>query len=407
MQPLLMLKQTLEATYDPGALLLNGPNVRFTSSDQIFSRLPGRATSDTFSIGIGVDSQQSVELIFKKIPKKGIDLFEEVYSRDSAMWAIRSNMSQEEILLAIPSHLSKLYSDVSNEHNTKYDWIIERKRCFLSLRLVSRGELKESSLSFLPDVIALGAYPSTQDFSLHLQNIIHVPGLRGNPERTYKTTAIGSTFPGTFEDYVASVINQWQATKDARLARLGSALETLGLTWRVEAKQIDDTQVELHVARMIHGARGRTKEKDTVNIADVGFGVSQTLPVLVALLVAEPGQLVYIEQPEIHLHPRAQGALAHELVATAKRGVRVVIETHSSLLLRGIQTQVASDQISPDLIGLHWFTRRPEDGSTNIHTATLDDAGAFGDWPEDFDDVSLRSEQAYLDAAEAKLFRNG
>ena len=50
-----------------------------------------------------------------------------------------------------------------------------------------------------------------------------------------------------------------------------------------------------------------------VSIADVGFGVSQVLPVLVALIVAKPGQLVYLEQPELHLHPRAQVALAQEL----------------------------------------------------------------------------------------------
>ena len=78
-----------------------------------------------------------------------------------------------------------------------------------------------------------------------------------------------------------------------------------------------------------------------VSIADVGFGVSQVLPVLVALIVAEPGRLVYLEQPELHLHPRAQVALAQVLAAAAKRGVRVVAETHSSLLLLAVQTLVA------------------------------------------------------------------
>ena len=59
-----------------------------------------------------------------------------------------------------------------------------------------------------------------------------------------------------------------------------------------------------------------------VNITDVGFGVSQVLPVLVALIVdAKPGsQLVYLEQPELHLHPRAQVALAQVLADAAKRG---------------------------------------------------------------------------------------
>lgn len=156
--------------------------------------------------------------------------------------------------------------------------------------------------------------------------------------------------------------------------------------------------VELRVGRTVRSRQGGAK--DTVSIADVGFGVSQTLPVVVALLTAKPGQLVYIEQPELHLHPRAQVAMAQILCDAANRGVRVVIETHSSLILRGIQTQVARQTISPDLVMLHWFSRSEEDGATDIKSTLLDEDGAFGDWPEDFDDVILGSERAYLDAVE-------
>ncbi|MGH7596647.1 MAG: AAA family ATPase [bacterium] len=226
-----------------------------------------------------------------------------------------------------------------------------------------------------------------------------MPGLRGNPERAYKTTAIDSQFPGTFENYVASVVNHWQLTEDRRLRNLGNALETLALTWKVEAKQVDGTQVELHVGRLPHGSRSGLK--DMVSIADVGFGVSQTLPVLVALLTAEAGQLVYLEQPEIHLHPRAQVALAQVLADAANRGVRVVAETHSSLLLLGVQSLVAEGKISPDKIKLHWFKRR-NDGVTEVTSADLDEAGAFGDWPEDFADVALETESRYLDASDLR-----
>ena len=141
-----------------------------------------------------------------------------------------------------------------------------------------------------------------------------------------------------------------------------------------------------------------------VSLADVGFGVSQTLPVLVALLVAEPGQLVYLEQPEIHLHPRAQASLAEILADAANRGVRVVVETHSELLLLAIQSLVAEGKILPELVKLNWFIRG-EDGITKVSSADLDEAGAFGDWPEDFGDVSLKLENRYLNAAEAHLWK--
>ena len=148
--------------------------------------------------------------------------------------------------------------------------------------------------------------------------------------------------------------------------------------------------------------RGAT---DLVNIADVGFGVSQTLPVLVALLTAQPGQLVYIEQPEIHLHPSAQVAMASLLVKAANRGVRVVAETHSSLLLLGVQSQVAEKHIEPEKVKLHWFTRDDTTGATTVTSADLDEAGRFGDWPEDFDETSLKAQARYLDAAESVLAR--
>ena len=140
-----------------------------------------------------------------------------------------------------------------------------------------------------------------------------------------------------------------------------------------------------------------------MNIADVGVGVSQTLPVLVALRAAQPGQLVYIEQPETHLHPRAQFLLAQVLAAAADRGVRVVVETHSSILLLGVQTLVAEGKLPPDKVKLHWF-QRGKDGRTTVRSGELDDAGAFGDWPEDFDDLMLEVQKRYLDAADKRLF---
>ena len=198
-----------------------------------------------------------------------------------------------------------------------------------------------------------------------------------------------------------SLIHEWQETKDKRLKTVTNALRTLGLTEEVGIERISDAHIELHVGRHLHDNAGET---DMVNIADVGFGVSQVLPVLVAIIAAEQGQLVYIEQPELHLHPRAQVALAQVLANAAKRGVRVVAETHSSLLLLGIQTLVAEGDLSPDLVKLHWFTRN-ESGVTEVKSADLDEAGAYGEWPEDFADVSLHAQSGYIKAARSRFIK--
>jgi predicted ATPase len=199
---------------------------------------------------------------------------------------------------------------------------------------------------------------------------------------------------------VASVIVQWQGDGGkTQLDDLAKALETMGLTWKVKAEPVDDTQVELKVGRLPHSRRGGAH--DLVSIADVGFGVSQSLPVVVALLAARPGQLVYLEQPEIHLHPLAQRRLGGILRDAVKRGVIAVVETHSALLLRGVQTLIAKKELRKEDVGLHWV-QRDEQGETTVRAADLDDNGAYGDWPEDFDQTELEAEKEYLDTVEAK-----
>ena len=228
-----------------------------------------------------------------------------------------------------------------------------------------------------------------------IRSIIHIPGIRGNYIRTYPNPPIGDTFPGVFTNYFASVISKWKNENDLRIKKLKSWLYGLAISNDIGIKYIDDSNIEILISRLINVKS--YKKSDFVSIADVGFGVSQVLPVLVAMLVAEPGQLVYIEQPELHLHPRAQVKLAELIVETAKRKVILIIETHSSIILKTIQSLVAEGKLTKDLVKLYWFRRR-EDGSSEVTSGSLDKKGAYGDWPEDFSDIDLETEKRFLDA---------
>ena len=384
MQPLLMLKQTLEAPYDPGPLLLDGPNVQFTEISQFLSTLPDGKKADRFQIGIETHKSNvfnAVRTTFKK-GKNGIEIVEmtKENSGPDQTSSIKSVTLSPEML---PEEIKSL--DNEDPAFKNFD-IVKRSRCFLYLGSQYSG----------------GFYEITYGFGAYIFNTIHLPGLRGNPERTYKLSSTGPQYPGTFENYVASIIHTWQETKDERLKKVTDALHILGLTRKIGTEKISDVGIELQVGRLRHDSTDRS---DMVNIADVGLGVSQVLPVLVALIVAEPEQLVYLEQPELHLHPRAQVALAQVLADAAKRGVRVVIETHSSLLLLGVQTLVAEGDLSPELVKLHWFSRN-KDGITEVNSVDLDEAGTYGDWPVDFDDVSLNVQSRFLDAVDNVKFGN-
>lgn len=381
MQPLLMLKQTLEAPYDPGPLLIDGPNVQFTQAEQFLSASADRETADHFQVQIEIVGNNSVKTTFRK-GLEGIEIVEmtnkEKSTEDPPVFpehlTLYPEMPPEEIKVLTKQH----------ELLNAADGIrVKRSRCFL--RFASQNNY----------II----FDMTANFESGIFNSIHLPGLRGNPERSYKLTGTGPQYPGTFDNYVTSIIHDWQETKDERLKKVTNALYILGLTEQVRTQKIGDVGIELQVGRLPHG----NSETDMVNIADVGLGVSQVLPTLVASIVAEPGQLVYLEQPELHLHPRAQVALAQVLADAAKRGVRVVVETHSSLLLLGIQTLVAEGNLSPELVKLHWFSRN-KDGVTEVSSVDLDEAGAYGDWPMDFDDVDLKTQSRYLDAVDRVRF---
>jgi len=360
----LLMKQTLEAPYDPGGLKLDGPNVKFTSAEQVLSKLSPEKYTDEFFLRLNRETDNFLISLFRKQPKHGLKVVRATYcipDYSGETLTIFPGMQHQELVKILPENLANYYNLLlENIDEEKLPlWSVCNVRCFLGLQF--------GDSQYGPSYFAM-------NFPKHIRRIVHVPGLRGNPERTYNTAGVGSEFPGLFENYVASIVNYWQETKDERLIKLGQALELLGLNWKVEARQINDVQIELLVGRLSRSGSA----SDTVSIADVGLGVSQTLPVLVALLVAEPGQLVYLEQPEIHLHPRAQVALAQILVDSANRGVRVVLETHSELLLLAVQSLVAEGKILPDLVKLHWFKRR-DDGVTEVSSADLDETGAFGD----------------------------
>jgi predicted ATPase len=382
MQPLLLMKQTLEAPYDPGALLLDGPNVQFTSGEQVISKGVISGQHGIFMVELAATTHLISRSVFSWANDLGFEILEQSISNDSRQknLLIDAFMSSDELRNAITD--SSFY-DLAGED---YQIEIHRERCFLEC-VEQPGAMTYKLANPL--------------FSQLITSIIHIQGLRGSPERLYKTAAVsGSTFLGKFDIYVASIINKFQKENPEQLIKIQEALQKLGLTDIVQAQRLNDTQIELRVGRVL----GQTDPTDTVNIADVGLGVSQILPVIVALLVAQPGQLVYIEQPEIHLHPRAQVALAEIFAEAADRGVRVVVETHSELFLMGIQALVAEDKLDPNAVKLHWFTRQP-DGSSRVTSADLDATGAFGDWPEDFGSTTLGMANRYLSAAETKLWQ--
>jgi predicted ATPase len=395
-QSLLLMKQTLEENIDPGVFSLEGSHVGINRSQQIFSKITHKRRFSEFSIKIELSNNDYCYLVFKNSKEKGIETIKAVYETELGRLELDPKMSTEEIFEQNPL-VKRFFKNISasskkskEEKNLSVLVRIVQNRCFLdaAIRLDSGFEYSVASM-----------FTSLSQITNEILRIIHIPPVRGTSQMLYKYSAVEGKFPGTFEYYIPSIINHWKNENNPKLQELKESLDQIGLAWSISTHEIDDTTVELMFPLSPKKIPGR-KRIDWIRITDLGFGVSQVLPVLVALIIAKPEQIVYIEQPEIHLHPQAQLDLAKIIVKAADRGVRVVLETHSDLLILGIQTIVADGGLSADKTRLHWFSRNTN-GSTTVNSSFINEDGSFDNWPHDFGKINLIAKARFLDASDA------
>jgi len=396
MQPFLILKQTLENNTDGSSLVINGENTNLTESDQILNK---NKTDQSFSVSVESEDNKNPESAtstFTYDSKDGFLASSSALNKDGRIVTVKRKMTQSEMLKESKkinnggelSHLSIFKKMSIAEEN--FAWKVGKGKPFLTLEL-SPKTTKENKISF-----SIGFNPSEkiEDF---VQNIIHVPGIRSNPERQYKIERYTTKYQGRFDKYVASIIYNWCVKNDKKLEKLKEILVYLGLASNIEAKKINEAHISIDISRTMN-----SKNDDMVNLSDVGFGISQVLPAIVALIEASKRNTVFIEQPEIHLHPKAQFKLAKVICNFVKENKKVIVETHSSIFIRGLQIEVAEGKLSPNLFSLNWFSQ-DDHGHTHISESFLDKNGAFGDWPADFDDTYLYVEDRYLNAVEKNM----
>jgi predicted ATPase len=135
---------------------------------------------------------------------------------------------------------------------------------------------------------------------------------------------------------------------------------------------------------------------DDLPLTSVGVGVSQLLPVVVMALLSPPGSLLLFEQPELHLHPAPQQRLADFLVACARSGRRLIVETHSEYLVTRLRLLVAQDESNTtgDLLRIVYAQR--EDAKTTYKEVGISPYGGIEEWPAGFFDQGSADAAALL-----------
>jgi predicted ATPase len=129
----------------------------------------------------------------------------------------------------------------------------------------------------------------------------------------------------------------------------------------------------------------QTPDAPMVLLTDVGFGVSQILPVLVLCYYVPEGSTILLEQPEIHLHPRVQAGLADVLIDAIKvRKIQIVVESHSEHLLLRLQRRIAEQEKGFTNAHTALYFCDVQDGSSRLLPLDLDEYGNIRNWPKGF-----------------------
>ncbi|MCL1471354.1 AAA family ATPase [Argonema antarcticum] len=175
-------------------------------------------------------------------------------------------------------------------------------------------------------------------------------------------------------------------------------------------------QVEAWIGEVSPGTRLKIASKPDIDLmsfqysygdsnpyraTNVGFGISYTLPIIVAVLASYPETLIIIENPEAHLHPKGQAKMGELLALAASCGVQIVIETHSDHVLNGIRLAVHGGKLDPKDVQLHFCQRQEKERQivTEVLSPRIDRNGRLDQWPEGFFDEWDKSLEALLGPA--------
>lgn len=330
----------------------HGNSIKFTTE----IGLPGGNRQDMvvyhMSYQMGVPSQTGLKVEMKR---EGNDLKKDRYSLKAFPYKLISKQSER---LPHPIHFYGFPSEVSTQYENA-DFVYD-----LTLALEKR----------LQDIYYLGALrESPQRYYRWAGEIPESVGWRG--EKTIDAILAASekliSLPSTNKMLSFEIIVfQW--------------LKEMGL---IESFEVKPVAPHRHDYEVLVKTLGIT---DQVNLTDVGFGVSQVLPVLVQCFYAPQGSTTIIEQPEVHLHPSAQAVLADVFIdaiqaqdQTGKsHNIQLLIESHSEHFLRRLQRRIAEQKIRA-LDTAIYFCEMTSSGSI-LKSLDIDDYGNIKNWPAKF-----------------------
>lgn len=247
-----------------------------------------------------------------------------------------------------------------------------------------------------------------------LEHFYHLGPLRSPPKRVYPWSGdtpadVGAEGELTIPALLAATQQERKLNRgpNQKYQLFGSFianwLKNLGVIDKFKVEPIAAGRKEYEVLIQVHSAA------PWVKLTDVGFGISQILPALVQAFYAPPGSVLWMEQPEIHLHPRVQANLADVFISAIQaredgenRNTQLIIESHSEHFLNRLQRRIAEGELGPSDVAIYFVSQKK--GQAHLEPLTLNEYGDIENWPDDFfgDDMEDITQRALAAAKKRK-----
>lgn len=273
-----------------------------------------------------------------------------------------------------------------------YRWLFSGERTGMSL--IAEAVHVDRKITEKPDhlqyLLPTNLKTEEKEVAIRLRKMAYITAERIGPREFYsledpqKITSIGPT-----GEYAVSLLHSNRDEKVIQKLVLNGTPPTLfnQVGARMEkffpGCALNLTQVP-HTNAVTLGIRV-SEDTDFHRPVHVGFGLTQVLPLIIAVLAADEEDILLIENPEVHLHPAGQALMGEFLAEAANAGIQIIIETHSDHILNGIRRAVKAGKIKPEDSFFHFFKPRNEK-EAQVISPQIDHNGNIDFWPNGFFD---------------------